>query len=127
MRALAAPLGFVAGRALQALLVMLAILVIAFAVRTALGDPQPARVVAYAVLRVDHRGRAGRRLPVLDDVVAPVGPGVPPPEEAVALVAPREGECLLGMLVVEREQVVAPSVSTAALRSLVILSGAGRS
>jgi hypothetical protein len=39
MRALAAPLGFVAGRALQALLVMLAILVIAFAVRTALGDP----------------------------------------------------------------------------------------
>jgi peptide/nickel transport system permease protein len=39
MRALAAPLGFIAGRALQALLVMLAILVIAFAVRTALGDP----------------------------------------------------------------------------------------
>ena len=39
MRALAAPLGFIAGRAFQALLVMLAILVIAFAVRAALGDP----------------------------------------------------------------------------------------
>ena len=39
MKALAAPLGFIARRALQALLVMLAILIIAFAVRTALGDP----------------------------------------------------------------------------------------
>jgi peptide/nickel transport system permease protein len=39
MSALAAPLSFVAGRVLQALFVMLAILVIAFAVRTALGDP----------------------------------------------------------------------------------------
>ncbi|MBC8012653.1 MAG: ABC transporter permease, partial [Methyloceanibacter sp.] len=39
MRALAAPLGFIARRALQALLVMVAILIIAFAVRTALGDP----------------------------------------------------------------------------------------
>jgi peptide/nickel transport system permease protein len=39
MQALAAPLGFIARRALQALLVMLAVAVIAFAVRQALGDP----------------------------------------------------------------------------------------
>jgi peptide/nickel transport system permease protein len=39
MRALAATLAFIGGRAAQALLVMLAILVIAFAVRAALGDP----------------------------------------------------------------------------------------
>ncbi|MGA7545520.1 MAG: ABC transporter permease [Methyloceanibacter sp.] len=39
MRALAAILAFIGGRAAQALLVMLAILVIAFAVRAALGDP----------------------------------------------------------------------------------------
>ncbi|MGZ5915926.1 MAG: ABC transporter permease [Methyloceanibacter sp.] len=39
MRALAITLAFVGGRAAQALLVMLAILVIAFAVRSALGDP----------------------------------------------------------------------------------------
>ncbi len=39
MRALAATLGFIGGRAAQALLVTLAILVIAFAVRAALGDP----------------------------------------------------------------------------------------
>jgi peptide/nickel transport system permease protein len=39
MRALAAALAFIGGRALQALLVMLAILLIAFAVRSALGDP----------------------------------------------------------------------------------------
>lgn len=39
MRALAAPLGFMARRALQALFVMVTILVIAFAVRAALGDP----------------------------------------------------------------------------------------
>ena len=39
MKPFAAGVTFIAGRALQALLVMLAILVIAFAVRTALGDP----------------------------------------------------------------------------------------
>jgi peptide/nickel transport system permease protein len=39
MQALAAPLAFIARRALQALLVMLAIAAIAFAVREALGDP----------------------------------------------------------------------------------------
>jgi peptide/nickel transport system permease protein len=39
MRALAATLAFIGGRAAQALLVTLAILVIAFAVRAALGDP----------------------------------------------------------------------------------------
>jgi len=39
MRALAATLTFIGGRAAQALLVMLAILLIAFAVRAALGDP----------------------------------------------------------------------------------------
>ncbi|HYH69957.1 MAG TPA: ABC transporter permease [Methyloceanibacter sp.] len=39
MKALAASLGFVAWRVAQALLVMLAILVIAFAVRSSLGDP----------------------------------------------------------------------------------------
>jgi peptide/nickel transport system permease protein len=39
MRALAAAFAFIGGRALQALLVMLAILLIAFAVRSALGDP----------------------------------------------------------------------------------------
>src|SRR5512135_3722454 len=39
MQALAAPLAFIGRRALQALLVMLMIAVIAFAVRAALGDP----------------------------------------------------------------------------------------
>ena len=39
MKALAASLGFVAWRVAQALLVMLAILIIAFAVRSSLGDP----------------------------------------------------------------------------------------
>jgi peptide/nickel transport system permease protein len=39
MQALAAPMAFIGRRALQALLVMLMIAVIAFAVRTALGDP----------------------------------------------------------------------------------------
>ena len=39
MRALAAALAFIGGRVFQALLVMLAILLIAFAVRSALGDP----------------------------------------------------------------------------------------
>jgi peptide/nickel transport system permease protein len=38
-RALAAGLAFLARRLTQALLVMLAVLVIAFAVRTSLGDP----------------------------------------------------------------------------------------
>ncbi len=39
MQALAAPLAFIGRRAFQALLVMLMIAVIAFAVRAALGDP----------------------------------------------------------------------------------------
>ena len=39
MRALGAPLGFIAKRAAEALFVMLAIAVIAFAVKRALGDP----------------------------------------------------------------------------------------
>ena len=39
MQALAAPMAFIGRRALQALLVMLMIAVIAFAVRAALGDP----------------------------------------------------------------------------------------
>jgi peptide/nickel transport system permease protein len=55
MRALAVTLAFIGGRAAQALLVMLAILVIAFAVRSALGDPVR-EIVGEAVPESERAG-----------------------------------------------------------------------
>jgi peptide/nickel transport system permease protein len=55
MRALAVTVAFIGGRASQALLVMLAILVIAFAVRSALGDPVR-EIVGEAVPESERAG-----------------------------------------------------------------------